>query len=98
LKVVWSPTARARAIAAVDYIAQDRPAAALEWLDGMVSRVEMLSEIPEQGRVVPEWNEPGVREIMYHPYRVIYEVSKDRVEILTLSHQRQQLPTARDKG
>ncbi|TVP74727.1 MAG: type II toxin-antitoxin system RelE/ParE family toxin [Gemmatimonadales bacterium] len=98
MKVVWSPTARARAIAAVDYIAEDRPGAALEWLDGMVSRVEMLSELPEQGRVVPEWNEPAVREIMYDPYRVIYEVSEDRVEILTLSHQRQQLPTARDKG
>ena len=98
MKVVWSPTARARAIAAVDYIAEHRPRLALEWLNGMVSRVELLSELPEQGRVVPEWNEPEVREIMYDPYRVIYEVREDRVEILTLSHQRQQLPTARDKG
>lgn len=58
----------------------------------------MLSDLPEQGRVVPEWNEPAVREVMYDPYRVIYEVSEDRVEILTLSHQRQQLPPARDQG
>lgn len=98
MKVVWSPTARARAIAAVEYIAEDRPSAALEWLEGLVSRIEMLSDLPEQGRVVPEWNEPEVREVMYDPYRVIYEVSEDRVQILTLSHQRQQLPTVRDQG
>jgi len=63
----------------VEYTAEERPVAGLEWLDGMVSLVEMLSELPEQGRVVPEWNELEVREIMYDPYRVIYEVRRAEV-------------------
>ena len=92
MRVVWSPTARRRAQAAVDYIALDRPRTSLEWLDGLVRRVELLRELPEQGRVVPEWHESSVREVSHEPYRVIYEIIEDRVEILTLSHFRQELP------
>jgi plasmid stabilization system protein ParE len=33
-----------------------------------------------------------VREVFHEPYRIIYEVLEDRIEILTLSHFRQQLP------
>jgi len=92
LRIVWSPTARERAQAAVDFIALDRSRTALEWLAGLVRRVELLREFPEQGRAVPEWHESSVREVFHEPYRVIYEVFGDRVEILTLSHFRQELP------
>jgi len=89
LKLVWSPTARRRAQQTVDFIEQDSPRGAVDWLDGLVERVELLRDLPDQGRVVPEWNDASVREIMYEPYRVIYEVFPDHVEILTLSHYRQ---------
>jgi plasmid stabilization system protein ParE len=92
LKVVWSPTARRRALEAVDFIAHDRPLASAEWLNALIERVDLLRDLPEQGRVVPEWGEPSVREIMHEPFRVVYEVFPDRVEILTLSHFRQELP------
>ena len=73
------------------YIAVDRPNASMAWFDGLVERVELLRDAPGQGRVVPEWHEETVREIQYPPYRVIYEVFEDRVEIVTLSHMRQLL-------
>jgi len=92
LRIVWSPTARRQAQAAVDYIAMDRPETSHQWLDGLVRRVELLRDLPEQGRVVPEWHTSSVREILREPYRVIYEVLEDRIEILTLSHFRQELP------
>lgn len=92
MRVVWSPTARRRTQAAVDYIALDRPQTSLEWLDGLVRRVELLRDLPKQGRVVPEWHESSVREVFHEPYRVIYEIVEDRIEILTLSHFRQELP------
>ena len=92
MRIVWSPTARRRAQAAVDYIALDRPQTSLEWLDALVERVEVLRDLPEQGRVVPEWHESSVREVLQQPFRVIYEVLEDRIEILTLCHFRQELP------
>jgi toxin ParE1/3/4 len=93
LTIVWSPTARRRAQAAVDYIARDRPHASREWLEALVRRVELLRDLPDQGRVVPEWHESFVREVFHEPYRVLYEVFEDRIEILTLSHFRQELPS-----
>lgn len=81
-----------QAEAAVDFIGQDRPHAAQEWMDGLVQRVELLRELPEQGRIVPEWEEEGVREVFHGSYRILYEVLEDRIEILTLSHMRQVLP------
>ena len=89
MKIIWSPLARRRAEAAVDIISRDRPKAALEWYDGLVSRIELLRHMPEQGRVVKEWHDPTVREILHDPYRIIYEVFTDRVEIITLHHYRQ---------
>ena len=98
MKVVWSPTARRRALAAVDYIAQDRPSVAAQWFDSLVERLELLRELPEQGRMVPEWGEPSIREILHTPYRIVYEVLPDRVEVLTLSHERQWLQRVRPSG
>lgn len=89
MKIVWSPKARVRALAAVEYIANERPAVALRWLDALVDRIELLKELPEQGRIVPEWGDPQIREVIHSPYRIIYEVFPDRVEVLTLSHDRQ---------
>ena len=95
MNLVWSPIARRQANAAVDFIKRDRPDAAERWLAGLLERVELLRELPEQGRVVPEWDEPTVREILFEPYRVVYEVCPDRVEVITLSHFRQLLPPER---
>ena len=92
MKAVWSPTARRQAQAAIDYIALDRPQTSLDWLEGLVKRVALLEDLPEQGRVVPEWHESSVREVLHEPYRVIYEVVEDRLEIIAMSHFRQELP------
>ncbi len=43
-------------------------------------------------RLVPEWGEETLREVFHEPYRIVYEIFEDRVEILTLSHVRQEFP------
>ena len=91
MRILWSPTARRRAFAAVEFIAADRPIAAEEWFEGLEARLDLLRDFPEQGRVVREFENESIREVIYSPYRIIYEVFDDRVEILTLSHQRQLL-------
>lgn len=82
----------------MDYIAEDRPSVADQWFDSLVERLDLLRELPEQGRVVPEWGEPSIREVIHTPYRIIYEVHADRVEILTLSHERQLRHRERTSG
>ena len=91
MRVDWSPQALEQAAEIVDYIGAERPNAALDWLDGLEERLTALPGLPEQGRVVPEWYEPTVRELIYKRHRIIYEVHPDRVELLSIRHSREQI-------
>ena len=97
MRVVWSPRATSRAAEIVDYIARGRPQAALDWIEGLEKRLRALPGLPDQGRVVPEWYDPNVRELIYQRHRIIYEVHEGHVEILTIRHSRQELRRRRDE-
>ena len=86
MRVTWSPQADAQVDAAVAHIAADNPAAALEWLERLLSRVRSLAQFPDSGHVVPELRREDVREILVSPYRVVYRRSADQVEIAAVRH------------
>jgi plasmid stabilization system protein ParE len=46
--------------------------------------VERLSTFPESGRMVPERNDPSIREVVVKPYRVVYRLKPGLVEIATV--------------
>ena len=85
MKIVWSPLAINRAYEAAAYIAQDRPGAALSWLDGLFAATDRLERFPQSGRIVPEVGLPEYREVVYgKTYRIIYRVEGSTVAILTV--------------
>ena len=90
MTVEWSPTALAEANRAVDYIAQDRPQAASDWLSTLLERVQQLTAFPESGPNLTEHGRPDLRVIHHSPYRLIYRVDVDRVVILLIRHGRQE--------
>ena len=91
-KIVWSPTARSKAKDILEYISKDNPSAALALIDQIEDKVMKLRQNPEVGRILPETNNPSIREIVVHKnYGVIYEVLQDSIEILTIRHFRQDL-------
>jgi plasmid stabilization system protein ParE len=45
-----------------------------------------LGEFSERGRVVPEFNDPTLREVFVYRYRLLYRVSADYVSIVTFLH------------
>lgn len=87
-KIVWTLRSREdlRDIAA--FIAKDNPEAALRLGDLIFHRVADLEKFPEFGRVVPERNQPNIREIVVKSYRVIYRVRKNEkiIEVLRVWH------------
>ena len=91
MKVVWSPLAVERAYEEARFIAEDKPDAALRWLDGLFQSTDRLARFPELGRVLAEIDLPEYREITYRSHRVIYRVEKNAVSILTVRRSRQQL-------
>ena len=87
-KVIWSDEAIADLAAAVSYIATDRPIVAEKFGLAIFEKTRQLANFPLIGRILPEENNPAVREIIFDPYRIIYEVNPDSqtVEILRVWH------------
>jgi plasmid stabilization system protein ParE len=92
MKIFWAPLAITRVNEIADYIAEDNLNASQDWVDGILKKVERLEEFPYSGRIVPELNRKEIREIFFGNYRIIYQISKDSVSILTVRHFKQRLP------
>jgi toxin ParE1/3/4 len=90
MRIVWSPLALERVEDIAQYIAEDKPAAAVEWVDGLFATVERLADFPQSGRIVPELGAHRIREVMFGAYRVIYSI-KDQIDILTVRRSNQLL-------
>lgn len=61
-------------------------------VDRLIWRSEQLSDFPLSGRLVPEYYSEEIREMIEGPYRIIYRVMSDQIDILALVHGSQLLP------
>lgn len=77
-QIIWSEQARDDLQAIVLFIAQDNPIVAESFGYRLMSRVDVLAQFPQIGRVVPEENDETVREIVLCPYRIIYKVLAEK--------------------
>ncbi len=68
------------------------PIYAEQVLERLVTRLEQAQNFPESGRVVPEVKHAEIRELIEPPYRLIYRVHPDTIEILSVLHSRQDFP------
>lgn len=71
---------------AITYVAQDSPPAAERLLIQALDAASSLDAFSERGRVVPEFNQPNVREVLVQRYRLLYEVTPAEVQILAFVH------------
>jgi toxin ParE1/3/4 len=83
-KVEFSPTALFDLEDIADYIAQDNPMAAEQWVDKLVPGAEKVASHPRSGRAVPEVGDPKIREVLVGQYRVIYRLEEKRLLVLTV--------------
>ena len=65
-------------------ISHDSPRYAELVVRRLVSAVERLEAFPRSGRIVPEKNLEDLREVIARPYRIVYRLSPDLVEIVTV--------------
>jgi plasmid stabilization system protein ParE len=68
MKVLWTPQAAQDLSAAVDYIAFDKPYAAVRVANRIYEQVTSLARMPNLGRVGAV---PGTRELIFHPWLYI---------------------------
>ena len=51
-------------------------------LGEIVNSIEMLAEHPDMGRVVPEFDQPFLRELIRPPFRIVYRRDARHVSIV----------------
>lgn len=89
-RLVWLEDARADLRAILTYISERDAQAAQRLNDAIGAAAERIAQFPymyRHGRV------PNTREAVVHPnYIVIYRVTADAAEIVSIVHSRQQYP------
>ena len=73
-KLIWSPAARDDLHDIVVFIARDNPNRAMSFGYELISETDRLQEFPELGRIVPEYRNDQIREIIFRPYRIVYRI------------------------
>jgi len=86
--VKWSRPARMDLKQIHDYIAEDSRYYAKKVVQTIVEKTEELMVFPEIGRIVPEIDDPNIRELFVYSYRLIYEITPNGIEILAVMHGR----------
>lgn len=84
--VRWAGRARSDLRSAVEYIRKASPASAAAFLQAALETTRSLTEGAERGRVVPELDDPEVRQLLVGRYRVLYEVQGETVWVLRVIH------------
>ena len=85
-QIVWTRRAREGLDDAIAYLAKDSPQNALEFLEQGLAVAESLDRFTERGRMVPELEDPTVRELFVSRYRLVYEVTESHAVILGFLH------------
>jgi toxin ParE1/3/4 len=55
-------------------------------IDQITSSADRLTEFPLSGRVVPEFNQEDVRELIVRNYRVVYQLIGEDIGIIRVHH------------
>lgn len=85
-RVAWTETAWLDLERIADFIAEGSPGYAAALVRRIRDRARSLDELAERGRIVPELDEPRVRELVVGSFRLIYEADEETVNILGLIH------------
>lgn len=85
-EVRWTPQAANDLDAIAELIAEDSPAYASLFVMDVLAAAQRIAEFPHSGRIVPETQNPSLRETILGNYRIIYRVKGDMAAVLTVHH------------
>jgi len=64
------------------YADQDVPQIGIRFLTEILERIDRLRDHPQMGRIVPEFDQPSLRELIHPPFRIVYRTEKSRLQIV----------------
>jgi len=88
LALRWTEHAVTQLAALAEYISLDSPFYAEQVVDRVVARLEQARQ---HRRAVPAFGREDVCELIEAPYRLVYRVRADAIEVLSILHGRQRV-------
>ncbi|WP_300674896.1 type II toxin-antitoxin system RelE/ParE family toxin [Desulfoluna sp.] len=92
--VRWTTVAELDLKNIIAYIAADHPQNALQIFQKIRLKASHLCSAPEKGRIVPELQGQGIsqyRELVIPPWRLIYQISEQKIFMLSVLDSRQNI-------
>jgi toxin ParE1/3/4 len=85
-KIRWTVGARRDLHEIINYIAEDSPAYAVNFAERIILAIDRLETFPKLGRIVPEYQDASVRELIVGNYRIVYRIQGNRIGIAAIAH------------
>ncbi len=96
-QVYWSQIAQQDLQNIGNFIADDAPEYAIEFVENLMHHTRILPNHPRLGRIVPEFSLDTLRELIYHNYRIVYEIFEDNLYIISIAHGSMDLKSKSEK-
>lgn len=69
--------------AIIDWYQQEKvPEVGQRLVNEILNRLEQISDHPSGGRMVPEMQNPDLRELIHSPFRIVYLVENDSCSVV----------------
>jgi addiction module RelE/StbE family toxin len=91
-EVTWAESASDDLAEVASYIAKDSEFYAAAIIRELIEAARSLDMFAQRGRVVPEYRDHSIRELLVRDYRLVYEVGESVVHILRIIHGARPLP------
>ena len=91
IKLEWADEALDDIESIAIFIEKDSPTYAKVVVSKIFEKAEVLQDFPKLGRIVPELNNPTIREIFVYNYRVIYKLEDKKIIFIAVVHNKREL-------
>ncbi len=92
MRVHWTDNAIRHLANIYEYILLNSPTYAKRVVDRITRRSEQIGDQPYSGRRVLEYDVEDIRELIEKPYRIIYRIKPDQIDVLAVIHGARLLP------
>jgi addiction module RelE/StbE family toxin len=92
MRVHWTQNAVEHIVNIYEHIALNSPTYANRMVDKITRRSEQITDQPLSGRKVPEYQTDDIRELIEKPYRIIYRIKADQIDVVAVIHAARLLP------
>ncbi|MHA1886946.1 MAG: type II toxin-antitoxin system RelE/ParE family toxin [Promethearchaeota archaeon] len=86
MSIQWTEPAIASLQAIKNFISLDSKYYGQVFVERIIQQVEKLKLFPEVGRIVPEYKQKNIREIIFGNYRIVYHFYRKSIVVLNIIH------------